>query len=63
MYYTIIYHTRHSFATMMLENNEDVLWVSSMLGHTNASMTFTNYAKYINRKSKKRAQFLEKPDS
>ncbi len=58
--YRPIYHTRHSFATMMLENNEDILWVSSMLGHTNATMTLTNYAKYINRKSKKRAEFLKK---
>jgi len=56
--YRPIYHTRHTFATVMLENNEDILWVSNMLGHSNASMTLSKYAKYVKRKDKKRAQFL-----
>ncbi|UFS61817.1 site-specific integrase [Sulfurimonas sp. HSL-3221] len=58
--YRPIYHTRHSFATMMLEHNEDILWVSNMLGHKDATMTLSHYARYINRKRKKRASFLEK---
>jgi len=58
--YRPIYHTRHSFATMMLEHNEDILWVSSMMGHKDATMTLSHYARYINRKHKKRASFLEK---
>ena len=58
--YRPIYHTRHTFATMMLENNEDILWVSNMLGHSNPSMTLSKYAKYVKRKEKKRAQFLSK---
>ncbi|WP_310442318.1 site-specific integrase [Sulfurimonas sp.] len=32
--YRPIYHTRHTFATIMLENGEDILWISNMLGHT-----------------------------
>lgn len=56
--YRPIYHTRHSFATLMIENNEDILWVSNMLGHTNSTMILSKYARYIQRKDKKRAIFL-----
>jgi len=58
--YRPIYHTRHTFATVMLENGEDILWVSNMLGHTDSTMTLSRYAKYVKRKDKKRATFLEK---
>ena len=58
--YRPIYHTRHTFATIMLENNEDILWVSSMLGHSDPAITLSHYAKYNNRKDKKRGQFLNK---
>jgi len=56
--YRPIYHTRHSFATLMLSNNEDMLWVSNMLGHKDATMTLSKYARYIKRDRKKRASFL-----
>ena len=57
--YRPIYHTRHTFATMMLENGEDILWVSNMLGHTDSTMTLSRYARYIKRDDKQRAIFLE----
>ena len=57
--YRPIYHTRHTFATMMLENNEDILWVSNMLGHTDSTMTLSKYARYVKRDEKKRARFLD----
>ena len=44
----------------MLENGEDILWISNMLGHTDSTMTLSRYAKYIKRDEKKRASFLEK---
>jgi integrase len=45
---------------MMLENGEDILWLSNMLGHTDSSMTLSKYAHYVKRKEKKRGQFLDK---
>lgn len=51
---------RHTFATMMIENGEDILWVSNMLGHTTAKITLERYIRYIKRKDKHRARFLEK---
>lgn len=56
--YRPIYHTRHTFATLMLSNNEDILWVSNMLGHTDSTMTLSKYSRYIKRDKKKRGQFL-----
>lgn len=56
--YRPIYHTRHTFATIMIEHNEDILWVSNMLGHTDSTMTLSKYARYIKRDDVKRAQFL-----
>lgn len=56
--YRTIYQMRHTFATVMIENGEDVLWVSSMLGHADPSMTLTMYAKYRKRVEKQRATFL-----
>ena len=57
--YRPIYHTRHTFATIMLENGEDILWVSNMLGHTDSTMTLSKYARYTKRENKKRGQFLK----
>ncbi len=51
---------RHSFASMMISNGEDILWVSHTLGHKDSSVTLKAYAKYINVPKKKRAQFLKK---
>ncbi len=58
--YRPIYQLRHTFATIMIENNEDILWVANMLGHTDATMTLKMYAKYRKRNEIKRAKFLNK---
>lgn len=55
------YHTRHTFATLMISHGEDILWVSNMMGHKDISMIMKKYAKYRKDDSVKRASFLEKP--
>ncbi len=52
------YQMRHTFASMMISNGEDILWVSKMLGHTTSAMTLNKYARYIENKDKKRGTFL-----
>lgn len=56
--YRTIYHMRHSFASLMISNGEDILWVSHMLGHSTPDMTLKKYAKYIKQDRKIRASFL-----
>ena len=31
--YRLMYHTRHSFATLMLSAGENMRWVQQMMGH------------------------------
>lgn len=59
--YRNLYQTRHSFASNMLSNGENVLWVSSMLGHKNINITLDKYSKFINNDSMNRkVTFLDK---
>ena len=58
MAYRVLYNTRHTFASLMLLNGEDVLWVSKMLGHSDVSTTTKYYIKFVEEKGQKRAEFL-----
>ena len=58
--YRNLYQMRHTFASQMLSNNEDVLWVSKMLGHKDSSITLKTYAKHIPNKDIQRASFLDR---
>lgn len=63
-----LYQLRHSFATMMISEGEDILWVSSMLGHKSSDITLKAYAKaykisYNKHERKQRALFLNKRHS
>lgn len=57
--YRSIYQTRHSFASNMLSNKEDIFWVSKMLGHKNTNTTIEKYSKYIRRVKEKKTTFLD----
>lgn len=50
-----LYSTRHTFASLMLQNGEDMHWVSKQLGHKDLSTTLQYYVKYI-KQDKERGQ-------
>jgi len=45
--YRSMYHTRHTFATLMLSAGENVGWVQRMMGHTSLRMIQERYYGYI----------------
>lgn len=53
-----LYQMRHTFASMMISSGEDILWVSSMLGHKNSNITLSTYAKFVKNTKKQRGTFL-----
>ena len=58
--YRSIYQTRHSFASNMLSNKEDIFWVSKMLGHKNPNITLERYTKYVKSDRDKKITFLDR---
>jgi len=58
--YRNLYQMRHTFASMMIGNGEDILWVSNMLGHKDSSTTLQVYSRYVKSKDRKRGVFLTK---
>ncbi len=55
-----IYQTRHSFASNMLTNQEDILWISQMLGHKSLNVTLEKYTKYLKvEKSEEKNYFFD----
>lgn len=59
-----LYQLRHTFASLMISNGEEITWVSQMMGHKSADITLRVYAKaykVLKDKTlrKKRASFLD----
>ncbi|MDD3467017.1 MAG: site-specific integrase [Campylobacterales bacterium] len=54
-----MYQCRHTFASQMLSNGEDLIWVSQYLGHKSPNITLQKYARFIPGEQKVRAKFLE----
>jgi len=59
-----LYQLRHTFASLMISNAEEITWVSQMMGHKSSDITLRVYAKaykVIKDKllRKKRANFLD----
>ena len=57
--YRSIYHTRHSFASNMLSNGENALWVSQMLGHKSLNITLEKYSRFIKKIGVRKLTYLD----
>ncbi|MGL2400278.1 tyrosine-type recombinase/integrase [Helicobacter pylori] len=54
-----LYTTRHTFASLMLSQGEEAMWVSKTLGHKDLNTTYKTYSHYIPKQNKERAKFLK----
>ncbi|WP_187834681.1 site-specific integrase [Helicobacter pylori] len=54
-----LYTTRHTFASLMLSQGEEAMWVSKTLGHKDLNTTHKTYSHYIPKQDKERAKFLK----
>ncbi|MGL2907963.1 tyrosine-type recombinase/integrase [Helicobacter pylori] len=54
-----LYTTRHTFASLMLSQGEEAMWVSKMLGHKDLNTTYKTYSHYIPKQDKERAKFTK----
>ncbi|RKU90386.1 site-specific integrase [Helicobacter pylori] len=54
-----LYTTRHTFASLMLSQGEEAMWVSKTLGHKDLNTTYKTYSHYIPNQDKERAKFLK----
>ncbi|MFS7886605.1 site-specific integrase [Helicobacter pylori] len=54
-----LYSTRHTFASLMLSQGEEAMWVSKTLGHKDLNTTYKTYSHYIPQQEKERAKFLK----
>lgn len=55
-----MHNTRHTFASIMLNNKIEPLWVSATLGHKSLDVTLSVYTHFMPRKEKMLIGFLEK---
>ncbi|WQS64268.1 site-specific integrase [Helicobacter pylori] len=54
-----LYATRHTFASLMLSQGEEPMWISQTLGHKDLNTTYKTYSHYIPKQDKERAKFLK----
>ncbi|AFI00437.1 bacteriophage-related integrase [Helicobacter pylori Shi112] len=54
-----LYTTRHTFASLMLSQGEEPMWISRTLGHKDLNTTYSTYSHYIPKQDKERAKFTK----
>jgi integrase len=45
--YRNTYQTRHTYASMMLSQGENIMWVSKQMGHVDVEMVIKTYGRWI----------------
>lgn len=55
-----MYNLRHTFASNMITEGFNILWVSRMLGHKDISITMKVYSRFIIEDDEKRLKKLSK---
>ncbi len=55
-----LYNLRHTFASTMITQGQNILWVSRMLGHKDVSITLKVYARFIKENDEERLDKLSK---
>ena len=55
-----LYNLRHTHATMLLNNNENIKVISERLGHRSIKTTMDTYAQVMPRSRSKTADLLDK---
>ncbi|MBX9597146.1 MAG: site-specific integrase [Burkholderiales bacterium] len=45
--YRYFYQTRHTYASTLLTNGENIAWIATQLGHINTEMVIKSYGKFI----------------
>ena len=50
--YRMLMQTRHTFATTMLSEGENIGWIQNMLGHSSLQMIFTKYYAWVPKKTR-----------
>lgn len=55
-----LYNLRHTFASNMITEGHNILWVSKMLGHKDISITLKVYSKFVKEDDTKRLDNLSK---
>ncbi len=54
-----LYATRHTFASLMISQGEEAMWVSKTLGHKDLNTTYKTYSHYLPKQEKERAKFTK----
>ncbi|WP_082744864.1 tyrosine-type recombinase/integrase [Aliarcobacter cryaerophilus] len=56
----VLYNLRHTFASQIISQGVDIVWVSKTLGHKDVSITLSTYTKFIKEDDEVRIRNIEK---